>query len=303
MSKPPSTTDDEKERGFSSLSGMVSNVDIPPVTSKPEHRPSPTASAAAAQTPKFAAKPATAAPSVPSPRPQSQATAPHNPPLAPQSKGTAWTAIWIIGGLVVLLWLASLNQSNAPMTSTTARTTSSGVSQPTTTARPIESTPAPGYDQSLSDSELRYCLAEDIRLNGEKERVDVVERSTNHYRRSDVDHFNGVVDAYNQRAADFNSRCGKYRYYQSVMARVRPEVESRRSQLLQEGGLRVPQSTPTLIATIPVEKRKTVKSSAPKAPQGHVYKCKTDNDQVQYTIHPKAGVNCEEIITYSETPG
>ena len=298
--KPPTTSDDEKERGFSSLSGMVSKVVIPtPASSKSGQPPSPTG----ASTPKTAPKPTTPAVSVPSPRPQSQPAAPHNPPLAPRSKGTAWTAAWIIGGLFVLLWLASLNQSNAPTTSTSARTTSSGVSQATTTARPIESKPAPGYDQSLSESELRYCLAEDIRLNGEKERVDVVERSTNHYRQSDVDHFNGVVEAYNQRAADFNSRCGHYRYYQSVMARVRTDVEGRRSQLLQEGGLRVPQVSSTSIATNPVDKRKAVKSSASKAPKGHVYKCKTDNGQVQYTIHPKAGVNCEEIISYPETPG
>lgn len=303
MSKPPSTTDRDKERGFSSLSGMVSKVDIPPVPPKPEQRSSPTASPAAAPTPKSAPKPETAAASVPLPRPQSQAAAPYNPPLPPKSQGSVWTPLWIIGGLFLLLWLASLNQSNAPTTSTSARTASSGVSQATTTARPIESKPAPGYDQSLSESELRYCLAEDIRLNGEKERVDVVERSTNHYRQSDVDHFNGVVDAYNQRAADFNSRCGHYRYYQSVMARVRPDVEGRRSQLLQEGGLRVPQVSSTSIATNPVDKRKAVKSSASKAPQGHVYKCKTDNGQVQYTIHPKAGANCEEIISYAETPG
>ena len=134
--------------------------------------------------------------------------------------------------------------------------------------------------------------------------MDIVEKSTNHYQQADVDHFNSVVDAFNQRATDFNSRCGNYRYYQSVMASVRPEVESRRSQLLQEGGLRVPQGNPPPIATKNVAKRKVSKLPASKAPQGQVYRCKLENGQVQYTtIRPQAGANCEAIISYSEAPG
>jgi hypothetical protein len=65
-------------------------------------------------------------------------------------------------------------------------------------ARPVESQPPVGQNTVLSTAQIRYCLAEDIRMDGAKAAV-------NNYIDSDVERFNAMV-------ADYNSRCGSFRY-------------------------------------------------------------------------------------------
>src|SRR3546814_1009207 len=63
---------------------------------------------------------------------------------------------------------------------------------------PTGSKPPVGQNLVLSSEQIRYCLAEDIRMDGAKSAI-------NNYSDYDVDRFNAMV-------ADYNSRCGSFRY-------------------------------------------------------------------------------------------
>lgn len=91
--------------------------------------------------------------------------------------------------------------------------------------------PMPGY-ATLSVSEVRYCLAEDVRIAAQKAELDGLQYS-------DVDRFNRNVDGFNDAVNDYNSRCVN----RSIMSSDRPlamsQVEQQRSQLQAEGRDRV----------------------------------------------------------------
>lgn len=94
-----------------------------------------------------------------------------------------------------------------------------------------ESKPMPGY-ASLSLSEIRYCMAEDVRIAAQKTEIDGLQYT-------DTDRFNRNVDGFNEAVNDYNSRCSN----RSIMASDRPtatsQVEALRSQLETEGRSRV----------------------------------------------------------------
>jgi hypothetical protein len=91
--------------------------------------------------------------------------------------------------------------------------------------------PLPGYT-TLSISEVRYCLAEDMRITAQKTELDSLQYS-------DIDRFNRNVDSFNDTVNDYNSRCVN----RSSMSSDRPiatsQVEQQRSQLQAEGRDRV----------------------------------------------------------------
>jgi cytochrome c5 len=93
--------------------------------------------------------------------------------------------------------------------------------QPPPPSHPTESKPPVGQDLVLSMEQIRYCLAEGIRMDGAKSVV-------NNYSDSDVDRFNSQV-------ADYNSRCGSFRYHSGVLEGARREIEPYRIQLQSEG--------------------------------------------------------------------
>jgi hypothetical protein len=74
---------------------------------------------------------------------------------------------------------------------------------------------------TLDEPEIRYCLSQKIRIEGARSMV-------SNGAEYQVARFNVLVDHY-------NSRCSNFRYRQSVMDRVRPEVETRRWNLYLEG--------------------------------------------------------------------
>lgn len=78
-------------------------------------------------------------------------------------------------------------------------------------------TPPVGDNRILSIGEIKYCLAEHIRL----EAMQTVINTASH---TEVNNFNLRID-------DFNSRCSNYRYRQSDMETARSEVESNRFTL------------------------------------------------------------------------
>ena len=91
--------------------------------------------------------------------------------------------------------------------------------------------PMPGY-ATLSISEVRYCLAEDMRIAAQKTELDSLQYS-------EVDRLNRNVDGFNDAVNDYNSRCVN----RSIMTSDRPlatsQVEQQRSQLQAEGRDRV----------------------------------------------------------------
>lgn len=93
--------------------------------------------------------------------------------------------------------------------------------------------PPVGQNQVLSTAQIRYCLAEDIRMESAKS-------AFNNYIESDVDRFNAMV-------ADYNSRCSSFQYQTNNRGRndlnsAQRDIEPFRSQLQSEGRSRFARS-------------------------------------------------------------
>ncbi len=178
----------------------------------------------------------------PQPRPQAQTT--YQAPAQPAGIGSGGK--WLIGIAVVfgLIWLVSLSdkKSSGTTPSSSSATTSSSTAtsppvwqQPATPApapvpsRPTEETPPVGSGSVLTAPQIRYCTAENIRLDAAKEVV-------NQYNDSDIDRFNALV-------ADYNSRCSNFRYRKGALESARSEVERFRSDYVAQGRQRFAPST------------------------------------------------------------
>ena len=85
--------------------------------------------------------------------------------------------------------------------------------------------PAIGTGKVLSVGEIRYCLAEGIRIDAGNAALD----DTN----------NGQVDRFNSFVKDYNARCGNYRYVPSAMTKARSDVALVKTKLQAEGRNRV----------------------------------------------------------------
>ena len=214
--------DDNKKKegkGFAGLSSLVSDVDTTPPPPAPKKEP-----AAAAPS---AGRPASQ-PAQPQPQPSQRQT--YQEPVQPSSGGSSGGK-WVLGIAAVLgvLWL--IGQANKTSTTSPAPAYSppaqsiapsySPPAQPQAPSRPQESKPPVGQDLVFSTAQIRYCLAEDIRMDGAKSAL-------NNYSDYDVDRFNAMV-------ADYNSRCGSFRYRSGALESARRDVEPYRSQFQSEG--------------------------------------------------------------------
>ena len=237
----------EDGKGFAGLSSMVSDVDdvvegAPKQSQKTHSEPPPEQSArkSTQQTQKTPTKPASQTYQTPA-----------------QPSGGSSGGKWLIGIAVVigLIWLANQSDNNRPSRSTyspgsstsTAPASQPSITQPQVPSRPSESKPSVGRNNVLSIAEIRYCLAEKIRL-------DAAETVLNNYSDSDVDRFNAYVN-------DYNSRCGEFRYRQGALESARRDVNPYSSQLQAEGRSRFVRS-PATTARTPV----TTLSSKPSRP-------------------------------------
>lgn len=217
--------DEKKEagRGFAGLSSLVSDVDSAVTNAKQEaSRP-----------------PAAASDSQPAP-PNKEAETEHQPyqHTSSQPSGGSSTGKWLlgIGGVIIVLWLISSGSGSKSIPSKTRVEPSIPVT-PTKTepqvpdwarlepaqvpSRPTEERPPIGTNNVLNYAQLRYCLSEDIRIGAARTAV-------NNYIESDVDRFNAMV-------ADYNSRCGQFRYRRGSLESARSDVERFRSTLEAEG--------------------------------------------------------------------
>ncbi len=132
---------------------------------------------------------------------------------------------WTAGIVIVLVIIAALDdEKSKPVSNSGASNGQYTYTPASRTESPIEEMPPVGTGLVLSSNQIRYCLAQAIRIETWSENV-------NQYSDRSVDMFNLAV-------GDYNSRCANYRYKSSVMGGVRSEVESRRAQLAYEGLLK-----------------------------------------------------------------
>jgi len=111
--------------------------------------------------------------------------------------------------------------SPASMPPPLTTTYSPPLTQPQEPSLPNEDKPPVGRDLVLSMAQIRYCVAEVVRMDGAKSAM-------NNHVDSDVDRFNAMV-------ADYNSRCGSFRYRSGALESARRDVEPYRSQFQSEG--------------------------------------------------------------------
>ena len=223
-------------KGFAGLSSLVSDVDTtPPPAAK--------------------AEPAVAAPSTERPAPQaaqlqpSQQRQTYQEPAQPSSSGSSGGK-WALGiaAVIGVLWLIGQSgkspTSPAPAYSPPAQTATPNYSppaEPQAPSRPQESMPPVGQSLVFSTAQIRYCLAEDIRLEGAKSAV-------NNYIDSDVGRFNAMVD-------DYNRRCGSFRYRSGALESARRDIEPYRSQLQSDGRSRFARTPSTGSLSTPAPSR------------------------------------------------
>ncbi|OYT98007.1 MAG: hypothetical protein CFE40_14085 [Burkholderiales bacterium PBB1] len=206
-----------ERKGFAGLSSLVSDVTTsPPPSAKKE--PSNTSGASSSP------QPPTSLTAQPQPRQEEKYQ--DTPQPSSGSSGGKW--VLGIAAVIGVLWLIGQSDNSptspAPAYSPPAQSATPSYSppaEPQAPTRPQESMPPVGQDLVFSTSQIRYCLAEDIRMEG-------VKSALNNYIDSDVDRFNAMV-------ADYNSRCGRFRYRSGALESARRDIEPYRSQLQSEG--------------------------------------------------------------------
>lgn len=230
-------------KGFAGLSSLVSDVDTTPPT------PAPKTESAGSTT-------STGRPAAQTAQPQpQQPTQRQTYQEPPQPSSGSSGGKWLLGiaAVVGLLWL--IGQSNKPTSSPataysppaqSAAPSYSPPAQPQAPSVPQESKPPVGQDLVFSMAQIRYCLAEDIRIEGAK-------AALNNYSDSDVDRFNAMV-------ADYNSRCSSFKYQTNNRGRndlnsAQRDIEPYRSQLQAEGRSRFTRSPSTGSLSAPAQAR------------------------------------------------
>ncbi len=225
-------------KGFAGLSSLVSDVDTAPA------HPAPKTESAGSTT--STGRPASQAAQPQPQQPTQRQTYQEPPQPSSGSSGGKW--ILGIAAVVGLLWLIGQSNKNtpspAPAYSPPAQSAAPSYSppaQPQGPSVPQESKPPVGQDLVLSTAQIRYCLAEDIRMEGAR-------AALNNYSDSDVDRFNAMV-------ADYNSRCGSFRYRSGALESARRDVEPYRGQLKAEGRSRFARSSSTGSLSAPAPAR------------------------------------------------
>jgi len=207
----------DESKGFAGLSSLVSDMDT---SLLPAAKKDPTSISGSSSSP-LPPVPQTA-----QPQPRQKQT--YQEPAQPSSGSSG--AKWVLGiaAVIGVLWLIGQSDKSptslAPDYSPPAQIATPSYSppaQPQEPSRPAELQPPVGQNLSLSTAQIRYCLAEDIRMDGAKAVVDS-------YSDSEVDRFNAIV-------SDYNSRCGKFRYRRGALESARQDIEPYRSQLQAEG--------------------------------------------------------------------
>jgi len=92
--------------------------------------------------------------------------------------------------------------------------------------------PEEGSTATLTLPQLRYCIAENIRMTAYKSEMDSVQAT-------DVERFNRNLDGFNRAVNEYNGRCYSRSYLSRTKDEADAQIEARRSALEQEGAARV----------------------------------------------------------------
>ena len=186
-------------KGFAGLSSLVSDVDTTPPAPAPKKEPAAAASGAG----RPALQPA-------QPQPSQRQT--YQEPLQLPSSSSSGGK-WVLGIAAVMgvLWLIGQSDKNttspAPAYSPPAQTATPSYSpppaEPQAPSHLQESMPPVGQNQVLSTAQIRYCLAEDIRLESAKSTID-------NYIESDVDRFKALQKELPAALEDYRKATGHY---------------------------------------------------------------------------------------------
>lgn len=279
-----SSEDDKKNKnaaGFAGISSLVSDVEID--TGAPKSASVPPVSAKQ-EAPGEEQKSATNAQRGSQPQPTAQT---YQAPTQP-SGNSGWKWVLGIGAVIAVIWMAGSGNKNQTSpsysSSPSAPSYSPPAATPTAPSRLSEELPPVGTNHVLSGAQLRYCLAEDIRLESAKEAV-------NNYIDSHVDRFNGMV-------SDYNSRCGQFRYRKGALESARSEVERFRSELQSQGRdrfLTAPRSSqvrPREPPARPTQKAVPSTSGSPKATTEPKEKRSTTTAQCTYSSECPGSNQC-----------
>ena len=170
--------------------------------------------------------------------PSSPSTLPPNnrpPPISgsePNNPGKSYIGR-VLAGVAVIIFLAIViddppsksPSKEGPNTNRVAQPQVSNSKPKAPEASSAASKPPVGTNQLLSQNQIQYCLAEEIRLTAMKDWI-------NNNIDLEVEHFNKYIN-------DFNSRCGSYRYREGTLSSARRTVSGIEKQLTQEGKNRV----------------------------------------------------------------
>lgn len=249
---------DGNKIGFAGLSSMLSDIDAT-LSGVIESQQREAARSSTAQSPKTASSERQS-----QPRPTQAAN--HIPAKSSggSSAGKWWLGVMVLFGIIWLAnpstedgrpkWLAnqsteeqmpkpSYSSEPASTVASSAKVERQPIANTVVPSRPVEEKPSISRNNVLSTAQLRYCIAEKIRL-------DTAESEINSYIKADVDRFNNYVN-------DYNSRCGEFRYRPGTLESARRDVELYRSQLQSEGRSRFARNSSE------ATKLKTVSSTQP----------------------------------------
>jgi hypothetical protein len=146
---------------------------------------------------------------------------------SPKPTGAPSAKKWLLGlgAAAAAIWLLSTLNNQPPQRrspeATTRPSTEITIPRPDVQASLTEERPPFGSDQVLGPAQLRYCLAEEIRLEGARSAL-------NNYVEWQVNRFNAMIN-------DYNGRCSRFRYRRGALESARAEVERYRIRLEAEG--------------------------------------------------------------------
>jgi hypothetical protein len=130
-------------------------------------------------------------------------------------------AFWWAAIILFVVWVAS-QSDNTPKHRSSSYVNSSSQTQFDAGKYTFDETvPSMGSNNTLTYSQIRYCLSEKIRAA-------VIKENINQYSDSEVDKFNALVE-------DYNSRCGSFRYPDGAVEYVQKQIDEKRSDIIREG--------------------------------------------------------------------
>jgi hypothetical protein len=208
----------DNKKGFGGLGNLVSDIseDIAPQAPK--------------ETPKapVTEQKQTTNPSIPTTQPHpttstQQSSNTGTSVLPPETSGNSAIG-WVIGIVaavsVLIMFSSNDNKSSANNSPSYAEPVASVQTpvqtQPTQPSFDVQK-PSVGENQVLNTKEVRYCTLEKVRLDA----IEAVVSSSN----------SSEIRQFNARIADYNSRCGSFRYRRGELERIQSEINQNRAYI------------------------------------------------------------------------